>query len=459
MLSSHENKLENELENKLENQSQKNDEISPLKALELLTNSFLKTLIIDVCKEPSLSIPGSKYLKWASSHHSNHSNHHTNHTNHTNHNSGGGNRQHLNQSNLVATDTGINKRNAMGNTDMAMGSHSSSDENSTESDTATEYSDVDTISDSLSDSSSINSPLFDAGNGFAKVENDAWNQELFCQRRVPIHVLVYDENGIGHAASVVEWLTRRNQNTNNSYLSVQRIEGGINAFFKEFPLLDRTQITTNHTSIIKNQPEETQHYLDMLLKKDHQSSPHHQKLLGSLFGLPGPNPLDALKLWQKNLIDSVWFGKKNGDVPVPIIPDFLYLSSCYGCTRENLIRNGIKHVLRLGWGFHTMVENEGIFSSSILSFSLLFHSDNITFHEFRISDSPSQPIRQVLEETGNLINEIHQRGERVLVHCYAGVSRSSSVILAYLMKFRQMSLYDSWNLTYKVLLYISKIDF
>ena len=76
--------------------------------------------------------------------------------------------------------------------------------------------------------------------------------------------------------------------------------------------------------------------------------------------------------------------------------------------------------------------------------------DNIKFHDFRISDSPSQPIRKVLEETGKLIDEIHRNGEKVLVHCHAGVSRSSSVVLAYLMQFRQMSLYDSWNLTYKV---------
>jgi hypothetical protein len=108
------------------------------------------------------------------------------------------------------------------------------------SDTDTSY-DSDSDTDTVSSYSSLDSssPLFDVGNDFARVENDAWNQDLFCQRRVPIHVLVYDEDGTGHAASVVDWLSRRNRNANNSYLTVQRIQGGIEAFFKEFPLLDK----------------------------------------------------------------------------------------------------------------------------------------------------------------------------------------------------------------------------
>ena len=137
----------------------------------------------------------------------------------------------------------------------------------------------------------------------------------------------------------------------------------------------------------------------------------------------------------------VW--QKECRCTVPILPDFLYLSSCFACTRQNLLASGIKHVVRLGCFIH-------------YSRSKVMSSATLYINELTIDKSNSMIfayltlIRNVLEETGKLIDEIHRNGERVLVHCHVGVSRSSSVVLAYLMQFRQMSLYDSWNLTYKV---------
>jgi hypothetical protein len=174
--------------------------------------------------------------------------------------------------------------------------------------------------------------------------------------------------------------------------------------------------------------------------------PFHQikkEILGSLDGLDGMYPVERLKQWQKTLIDGVWFGKDQ-DIPVAIVDSFLYLSSCFACTRKHLEENEITHVLRLGWGFQTPHQVDGV-----------------TFYEYPISDSPNQPIRQVLEETCGLLDELKRNGARVLVHCrrllfhilgHAGVSRSSTVVLAYLMKYHQMTLYDAWNMTYKVLI-------
>ncbi|KAJ3070630.1 hypothetical protein HDU98_006330, partial [Podochytrium sp. JEL0797] len=35
------------------------------------------------------------------------------------------------------------------------------------------------------------------------------------------------------------------------------------------------------------------------------------------------------------------------------------------------------------------------------------------------------------------------------IHCHAGVSRSSTIVLAYLMRFQHLTLYEAWLLTYK----------
>lgn len=56
-----------------------------------------------------------------------------------------------------------------------------------------------------------------------------------------------------------------------------------------------------------------------------------------------------------------------------------------------------------------------------------------------IMDLPSQNILIYLDKAIEFINRVVTNGGRVLVHCFAGVSRSASAVIAYMMATRKMT--------------------
>ncbi|CAJ0575523.1 unnamed protein product, partial [Mesorhabditis spiculigera] len=63
-----------------------------------------------------------------------------------------------------------------------------------------------------------------------------------------------------------------------------------------------------------------------------------------------------------------------------------------------------------------------------------------------IEDTPQTYIYPHLELQSDQIRAIIEDGGRVLVHCVAGVSRSASIVLAYLTKYHCRSLRDAYHL-------------
>lgn len=51
-----------------------------------------------------------------------------------------------------------------------------------------------------------------------------------------------------------------------------------------------------------------------------------------------------------------------------------------------------------------------------------------------IDDEPGTDICQHFDTTNRFLQTCEQKGEKVLVHCQMGISRSSSIVLAYLLK-------------------------
>eukprot|EP00079_Xenopus_tropicalis_P025451 XP_012818730.1 PREDICTED: dual specificity protein phosphatase 10 [Xenopus tropicalis] len=77
----------------------------------------------------------------------------------------------------------------------------------------------------------------------------------------------------------------------------------------------------------------------------------------------------------------------------------------------------------------------------------LYHYEKGVFNYKRLpaTDSNKQNLRQYFEEAFEFIDEAHQCGKALLIHCQAGVSRSATIVIAYLMKHTRMTMTDAYK--------------
>ncbi|XP_069501239.1 dual specificity protein phosphatase 10-like [Ambystoma mexicanum] len=77
----------------------------------------------------------------------------------------------------------------------------------------------------------------------------------------------------------------------------------------------------------------------------------------------------------------------------------------------------------------------------------LYHleSSGVRYKRLPATDNSKQNLRQYFEEAFEFIEEAQQCGKGVLVHCQAGVSRSATIVIAYLMKHTLMTMGDAYK--------------
>ena len=73
-------------------------------------------------------------------------------------------------------------------------------------------------------------------------------------------------------------------------------------------------------------------------------------------------------------------------------------------------------------------------------------SDDFKYKIIEISDDPESNLKQHLLECIEFIDEKVKSGNRIYVHCAAGVSRSASTVLAYIMVTQQIGLNDAYKI-------------
>ncbi|KAL8164433.1 UNVERIFIED_CONTAM: Dual specificity protein phosphatase 9 [Gekko kuhli] len=116
--------------------------------------------------------------------------------------------------------------------------------------------------------------------------------------------------------------------------------------------------------------------------------------------------------------------------PVQILPN-LYLGSARdSANMDTLARLGIHYILNVTPNLPNLFEKNGDFH----------------YKQIPISDHWSQNLSQFFPEAIEFIDEALSRNCGVLVHCLAGISRSVTVTVAYLMQKLHLSLNDAYDL-------------
>uniref|UniRef100_A0A0A9YIJ5 protein-tyrosine-phosphatase n=1 Tax=Lygus hesperus TaxID=30085 RepID=A0A0A9YIJ5_LYGHE len=131
-------------------------------------------------------------------------------------------------------------------------------------------------------------------------------------------------------------------------------------------------------------------------------------------GLPTPNPGDPD-------IES--------HPPSRVLP-FLYVGNARDARDADVLRGrGVSHVLNV-----TLTPTPAPADPS-----------GVTYRQLPASDSTQQNIKQYFEEAFSFIEEARKNNGSVLVHCQAGVSRSPTIAIAYIMKHRGVTMVEAYK--------------
>mmetsp|Transcript_6129 Transcript_6129/g.14768 ORF Transcript_6129/g.14768 Transcript_6129/m.14768 type:complete len:360 (+) Transcript_6129:309-1388(+) len=117
--------------------------------------------------------------------------------------------------------------------------------------------------------------------------------------------------------------------------------------------------------------------------------------------------------------------------PTVLIEDFLYLGSEDDAKQqEHLRRLGITHILNV--------------SSDVKN----YFPQQYTYHRINLPDEPGSNLSEHFQMAFKFLKTSDlDTSKRVLVHCHQGVSRSSTIVLAYFMHSKHWTLKDAYEFT------------
>ncbi len=121
--------------------------------------------------------------------------------------------------------------------------------------------------------------------------------------------------------------------------------------------------------------------------------------------------------------------------PSIIIENKLYLGDgADGSNKDEIIKFGITHILNLTYNVKNKFENDNEMSY-------------LNILQCQINDSEDTDITKIFKQCIEFIDNALKENDNnsVLVHCIAGISRSPSIVIVYLIKTQKMKFMDAFN--------------
>ncbi|SCV74166.1 BQ2448_6598 [Microbotryum intermedium] len=163
----------------------------------------------------------------------------------------------------------------------------------------------------------------------------------------------------------------------------------------------------------------------------------------------------ASKPRPSNVTNSPWFYAPmfDGHFPSRILP-FLYLGNLNHANNAMMLKElGITHVVSMGESALVPprappVGAAGTNETQTNSLWLEERLGNISVLDMKnVADDGIDSIRPYIDQALEFIDDARWTGGKVLVHCRVGVSRSASIVIAYLMKHIELDLASAYLLT------------
>lgn len=122
--------------------------------------------------------------------------------------------------------------------------------------------------------------------------------------------------------------------------------------------------------------------------------------------------------------------KSKVDEPFLIIPGLYLGSEAHAKREEDLKRLGVTHVLAI----HDRAKAH--------------YPQSFEYFIISIRDEKETPISEHFREAHEFIRDVREtNGGAVFVHCWAGISRSATIVISYIMQLEKLSYFDALNRT------------
>ena len=237
-----------------------------------------------------------------------------------------------------------------------------------------------------------------------EILNDSLNKEPLSNLKIDKTIRITDKKETKEPAKVPHLINTLESNNKDELTQTEPV------------IKDTTNINSKVTRLVKNLEAKPKRDVSIDVSKDeNQNQPQKPKRDSSRSAKP-----------EIKRMSAIGFLKFHGFGMNQIIPRLFLSGQDVTNNKKLLDENKITHVLNLATNIENSFENE------------------ITYKTLKIQDSITQDILKHLAECIEFIDTaLKNEKNSLLVHCNAGVSRSASIVIAYLMFKRVFSTYQA----------------